>query len=239
MAKRIVIASGKGGVGKTTVAVGLSKALAARGKKVLLVDFDNLRSVDLMLGAAESVVFDWGDAVLGRCAPKEAVGTAQGISFLACPPRYDDLAPQRVKRLMKELEAEYDYLLFDAPAGVGAGLRLACAAAQRAIVVATPDPVCVRAACRAAQEMETMGVENSRLVINRAVRSDMRRKRLLNIDDVIDKTGVQLIAIIPEDKFLRKAGVDNILQPWQLSYEAFCNLAARIEGSQVPLAFLS
>ena len=66
----------------------------------------------------------------------------------------------------------------------------------------------------------------------------MRRSRLLNIDDVIDKTGVQLIAIIPEDKYLRKAGTDGILQLWQLSYEAFCNLAARIEGQQVPLAFL-
>lgn len=238
MAKRIVIASGKGGVGKTTVAIGLSKALVARDKKVLLVDFDNLRSVDLMLGAAENVVFDWGDAVLGRCTASEAIGTAQGISFLACPPRYDDLTPQKVKRLMKELEADYDYLLFDAPAGVGAGLRLACAAAQRAIVVATPDPVCVRAACRAAQEMETMGVANSRLVINRAVRRDIRQKRLLNIDDVIDKTGVQLVAIIPEDKYLRKAGIDNILLSWQLSYEAFCNLAARVEGEQVPLAFL-
>ena len=238
MAKRIVIASGKGGVGKTTVAVGLSKALALRAKKVLLVDFDNLRSVDLMLGAAEDVVFDWGDAVLGRCAASEAIGTAQGISFLACPPRYDGFTPQMVKRLMKDLEADYDYLLFDAPAGVGAGLRLACAAAQRALVVATPDPVCVRAACRAAEEMEAWGVNNSRLVINRADRRDMRRSRLLNIDDVIDKTGVQLIAIIPEDKYLRKAGTDGVLQLWQLSYEAFCNLAARIEGQQVPLAFL-
>ena len=238
MAKRIVIASGKGGVGKTTVAIGLAKALAVREKNVLLVDFDNLRSVDLMLGAAENVVFDWGDVVAGRCKAEDAIGRAQGISFLSCPPRYDAVTPQQVKALMKAIEAEYDYLLFDAPAGVGAGLRLACAAAQRALVVATPDPVCVRAACRAAEEMEAWGVKNSRLVINRAARRDMRQKRLLNIDDVIDKTGVQLIAIVPEDKMLRKAGIDNILQPWQLSYDAFCNLAARIEGRQVPLAFL-
>ncbi len=238
MAKRIVIASGKGGVGKTTVAVGLSKALAAREKRVLLVDFDNLRSVDLMLGAAESVVFDWGDLLLGRCDAEAAIGRAQGIDFLSCPPRYDGFTAQQVKALMKTLEANYDYLLFDAPAGVGAGLRLACAAAQRALVVATPDPICVRAAFRAAEEMESWGVTNSRLVLNRAVRRDMQKKRLLNIDDAIDKTGVQLIAIVPEDKLLRKAGVEGICQPYQLSFEAFYNLAARIEGKQVPLAFL-
>ena len=91
---------------------------------------------------------------------------------------------------------------------------------------------------RAAEEMESWGVTNSRLVLNRAVRRDMKKKRLLNIDDAIDKTGVQLIAIVPEDKLLRKAGVEGIYQPYQLSFEAFFNLAARIEGRQVPLAFL-
>ena len=239
MAKRIVIASGKGGVGKTTVTVALGKALAASGQRVLLIDFDNLRSIDLMLGAAQNVVFDWGDAVKGRCDPKDAVLRSQGVSFLACPPDYDGINKADVKRLVRLLEADYDYILFDAPAGIGAGLYLACAAAQRGLVVATPDLVCVRAACRAAQQMETLGVKNSRLVINRAVRRDIRRKRLLNIDDMIDGTGVQLIAIIPEDKRLRTAGMDgSVFLPKQVSYEAFCCLAKRVQGQRVPLSFV-
>ena len=57
MAKKIVFASGKGGVGKTSVAVGIAHALTALGHSVLLVDFDNLRSIDLLVGAAESVVY--------------------------------------------------------------------------------------------------------------------------------------------------------------------------------------
>ena len=48
MGKRIVVASGKGGVGKTTLSIALSLAFARRGKKVLLVDFDELRSADLL-----------------------------------------------------------------------------------------------------------------------------------------------------------------------------------------------
>ena len=239
MARKIVVASGKGGVGKTTVTIGLGKALAAGQKRVLIVDFDNLRSVDLMLGAAQDVVFDWGDVIKGRCAPEEALLQKQGVSFFACPPSYDGITPQQVRDLIQKIEADYDYILFDAPAGIGTGLLLAAAAAQRAIVVATPDLVCVRSACRAAQELEGQGIQNSRLVINRAVRRDIRRKLLLNIDDVIDATGVQLIAIIPEDRRLRSAGMEGIVYlPGQVSFDAFTNLSLRVQGRNVPLAFV-
>ena len=239
MAKKLVIASGKGGVGKTTIAVGLAKALTAAGQRVLVLDFDNLRSVDLMLGAAQEVLFDWGDVVLGRCAAQDAVRSAQGVAFLACPPVYDGIQTHDIKALVRQLEGDYDYLLFDAPAGVGTGLMLACAAAQRMLVVATPDAVSVRAACRTAQEAERFGVSNSRLIINRAVKRDMRRKRLLNIDDVIDKTAVQLIAIIPEDRRLRTAGAQGgVFLPQQRSCAAFRNLAQRVQGKNVPLTFM-
>ena len=239
MARKIVVASGKGGVGKTTVTIGLGKALAAGGARVLIVDFDNLRSVDLMLGAAQDVMFDWGDAANGRCAPEDALLQRQGVSFFACPPSYDGITLQQVRDLIGQVEPGFDFILFDAPAGIGTGLLLAAAAAQRAIVVATPDLVCVRSACRAAQELEKQGIKSSRLVINRAVRRDIRRRLLLNIDDVIDATGVQLIAIIPEDRRLRAAGMEGgIYLPEQASYEAFGNLALRVQGKNIPLAFV-
>jgi len=238
MARKIVIASGKGGVGKTTVTIALARALAAAGAKVLIFDFDILRSVDLMLGAAQDVVFDWGDALKGRCTIEDAMLRKKDVSFFACPPSYDDITPPEVRAFVRQAETGFDYVLFDAPAGIGTGMLLAAAAAQRAIVVATPDLVCVRAACRAAMELETRGIRSSRLVINRAVRRDIRRKRLLNIDDVIDQTGVQLIAIIPEDRRLRAAGMEKgIYLPAQLSYQAFSNLAKRVQGGHVPLAF--
>ena len=59
MAKKIVIASGKGGVGKTSVTICLGKALADEGKKVLLIDCDTLRSIDILLGADENIVYNW------------------------------------------------------------------------------------------------------------------------------------------------------------------------------------
>ena len=69
-----VITSGKGGVGKSTVAVGLGRALAQRGRRVLLVDCDaGLRSLDRMTGAEENLVFDMADVVFARCSPAEAI----------------------------------------------------------------------------------------------------------------------------------------------------------------------
>ncbi len=239
MARTIVIASGKGGVGKTTVSVGLGHALAAQGLRVLLMDFDNLRSVDLVVGVTQSMVYDWGDVVFDRCAPADALCEAGDLTVLPCPQSYDAITPQSVRKLLRQLDDAFDYILLDAPAGVGTGLRLACAGAQRGIVVATADLVCVRAACTAAAQMETLGVKNTRLLINRAVKRDMKKQRLLNIDDVIDKVEVQLIGIIPEDKKIRRSAMGGeIFKKNQISYIPFYNVARRVMGYNVPLFFL-
>ena len=64
MAQKIVIASGKGGAGKSSLAAGLGSALVRMGKRVLLIDGDiGLRSLDMILGCAESTVYDWADVI--------------------------------------------------------------------------------------------------------------------------------------------------------------------------------
>ena len=74
MGVSVVVTSGKGGVGKSTVALGLGRSLAQKGRRVLLVDCDaGLRSLDRMTGAEENLVFDISDVVFGRCAPAEAI----------------------------------------------------------------------------------------------------------------------------------------------------------------------
>ena len=77
MAKVILVASGKGGVGKSTVSALLGQALAAAGHKTLLAELDSgLRSLDVALGVAESVAFDMGDI---------ARGTPPEQTLLDCP----------------------------------------------------------------------------------------------------------------------------------------------------------
>ena len=78
-----VITSGKGGVGKSTVAVGIGRALAQRGRRVLLVDCDaGLRSLDRMTGVEEQLVFDM--AAAPRPRPSIPAPGRKGCS--CCPP---------------------------------------------------------------------------------------------------------------------------------------------------------
>ena len=66
MAKKIVIASGKGGVGKSSLTVGIGKALAKNGKRVLLIDCDCLKSIDLLTGITEFLLYNWGDVIKAK-----------------------------------------------------------------------------------------------------------------------------------------------------------------------------
>lgn len=235
MAEKILIASGKGGVGKTSLTVGFGKALHAMGYKVLLIDCDCLRSIDLLVGVTEKIVYDWGD-VIGGADPEYALYDAGDVSVLTCPESYGDADEKDMKELLSKYDESFDYILIDAPAGIDRGLTLAAAGADRAIVISTPDLVCVRSACIAARKITGMEIEDVRLVINRVMRKDIIKGRLLNIDSVIDSTEIQLIGVVPEDAKIRFGAMGmSIYKENQISFVSINNIAARITGEYIPL----
>ena len=70
----IVITSGKGGVGKTTTTANLGTALAALGKKVVVVDGDTgLRNLDVLMGLENRIVYDIVDVVEEKCKLRQAL----------------------------------------------------------------------------------------------------------------------------------------------------------------------
>ena len=236
MAQKIVIASGKGGVGKTSLCVGIGKALSAIGKRVLLIDCDCLRSLDVLTGVTEKMVYNFGDVVFGRCSAEEAVYENEGLSVVTCPDEYDNISDYSMKWLVGKYENNFDYILLDAPAGIDRGLHLALSVADRAIVISTPDLVCVRSACIAGKEIEKAGIKNIRLVINRVSKKDIIRGRLLNFDSVIDATQIQLIGLVPEDPKIRLGAMGkNVYKKGQVSYKALSNIARRIAGQTAVL----
>ncbi len=236
MAKKIVVASGKGGVGKTTFTVALAKALTALGNKVLIIDCDRLRSVDILMGVSKDLVYDFGDVVLGRCTAEEAVYEKDGVGVVSSPHDYEGITDEGMKKMLESYDCDYNFVLLDAPAGIGRGLKLACAGADSGIVVSTPDLVCVRSACTAARQMELYGVKSSRLIINRVQKKDVRKGRLLNVDKVIDETQVQLLGALPEDEKLRLGAMGGaVYKKRQVSYKAFSNIAKRICGQYIAL----
>ena len=74
MSKVLVVTSGKGGTGKSTVAASLGAAFAKMNKRVLLIDCDSgMRGLDIMLGVSKSLVFDIADAVSGNCKTEHII----------------------------------------------------------------------------------------------------------------------------------------------------------------------
>ena len=74
MARRIVITSGKGGVGKTTVCANLGVRLAKRGRRVVMLDADvGLNNLDVLMGVENKVVYDVFDVLEGKCRIKQAL----------------------------------------------------------------------------------------------------------------------------------------------------------------------
>ena len=238
MAQTIVIASGKGGVGKSTATAALGRAFAAAGKKTLLIDCDaGLSSLDVMLGVRDKVLFSWYDAYLGNCSADEAVTEAgEGLFLLAAPglPLYEEAA-DAVEKVTEELTGEYDVIVRDAPAGLGAGLMRAAQGAELALIVATADEVSVKGAAAVADLIRKTGIENIRLLINRYDLKAAGKGNLLSVDELIDKSCVRLIGIVPEDKNITYSTVTNVNKANSKSAKAFGRTAGRIDGKNVDL----
>lgn len=238
-----VITSGKGGAGKSTVAAGLGRALAQRGRRVLLVDGDaGLRSLDVMLGIGSAAVYDMSDILAGNCQPIHAVYPSPicpNVFVIPAPIHLEQMAsPEDMAELCRSFAEYYDEIIIDCPAGVGKGFQTAVAAAEQALVVTTPDMVCARDAQIVARLLEERDIP-ARLIVNRLRPHPILKGKMPDVDEVIDTAGLQLIGVIPEDEMVAVANAYGKPLPME-SYaaECFANIAGRYLGDSVPLANL-
>lgn len=238
MAVKTVIASGKGGVGKSTVCKSLGLSLSEMGKKTLLIDCDaGLSSLDIMLSCRENVSFTWADIVNGSCSTEDAIMEInENLSLIPSPvsPLYEDFE-SAVSDITAELNQNYDFILIDAPAGIGRGLRRAAKGASKALIVATGDEISVKGAETVSSVLREIGITESRLLINRYDVKAAKKGRFLTVDEIIDKTLVQLIGIIPENKNIMYGTVSEKKLNTRNTDKAFMRVACRISGANVPL----
>lgn len=241
MGEIVSVVSGKGGVGKSTVSALLGAALARRGRLVLLIDCDaGLRSLDLILSVASETVFDLADVLDGNCEPARAICAVpgvEGLHVLAAPQKVECLDRTRdIARLIRGLSLYYDYVILDSPAGIGAGFYAAVAAANKALVVVTPDAVSIRDGYKVGRILKERGIE-SRLVVNKINVSLIKKQVSPNLDSIIDQTGIKMIAAIPQDEavvlHIAKGEPNFSKSP---GAAAIGNLALRLEGERVPLS---
>ena len=232
-----MIASGKGGTGKSTLAVHLGGRLAALGKRVLLIELDSgLRSVDLIAGVCGKTVYDLEDIFSGRCEADKAVVESPafpGLFLISAPYSGGSIRPERLRLLTGRMNGSFDFILLDTAAGLGDAFTAALGAANGALVVINPDPVTARDGRIVADSLFDAGLTNVRLVINRAADKNPIR----DLDECIDTVGAQLIGVVPESAALAAAAAEGRpLTGNGICAAALENIARRLLGQQVPLA---
>ena len=240
----ITITSGKGGVGKTTTTANLGTALASYGKKVVVVDSDiGLRNLDAVLGLENRIVYDLVDVVEGQCRLRQALIKDRRLADLFLLPAAQTRDKNAVnsiqmEQLCQQLRQDFDYILIDSPAGIEQGFRNAIVGADEIIIVANPEMASVRDADRIIGLVEAAGKPEPRLILNR-LRSDMvKRGDMMDVTDVLEVLGIDLLGIVPEDENIIVAtnkGEPVVYDKHSRAGRAYLNAAQRIMGEQVPL----
>jgi septum site-determining protein MinD len=246
-ARRIVLTSGKGGVGKTTTTANLGAALAKRGHKVVLVDADiGLRNLDLVLGVEKRIVFDLVEVVEGRCQLRQALikdKRLENLSILPAAQTRDKTAigEEQMADVIAQLGELCDFVLIDCPAGIEHGFRNAIAGATEAIVVTTPEVSAIRDADRVIGKLRERELP-LRLIVNRIRPEMVRTGDMLSVDDVTDILSAELLGIVPDDEEVidtTNKGEPIVLQAESRLAAIYDKVARRLEGEVVPFTQLS
>ncbi len=205
MSRKIVITSGKGGVGKTTVTANLGLALASLGQRVCLVDIDfGLNNLDVVLGIENKVVYDISDVLEGRCRIKQALVQENNKKNLYVLPSGSveasaRISGQSIKLLVENISGLFDYVLFDCPAGIDIGFHRAVSCADEAIIVTTPNLTSLRDADKVISILNSYKLDKINLVINR-VRGDLiMSEKMLMPSDIKQLLKIDLLGVLPEE----------------------------------------
>ena len=205
MARKIVMTSGKGGVGKTTVSANLGIQLAKLGFRVVLIDVDiGLNNLDVVMGVEGQVVFDITDVIMGRCRPKQALVQDKNISSLYIMPsshsyNKSNIVGEHIKNVIDQLDGSFDYILIDCPAGVEAGFHRAVFPANEALIVVTPHLSSIRDADKVVGLLDEYNIDFKGLVINRMRGDLLLNGDLMNIESIVKALNLPLLGVIPED----------------------------------------
>ena len=254
MAKIIVVTSGKGGVGKTTTSAAFSAALAMKGHKTVVIDFDvGLRNLDLVMGCERRVVYDFVNVVQGEASLKQALIKDKRLDNLFVLPASqtrdkDALKPEGVEKVLNDLRAEFDYIVCDSPAGIEHGAQMALYFAEEAIIVTNPEVSSVRdsdriigilqSKSRLAEEGKSV---KEHLLLTRYNPARVERGEMLSVQDVEDILAIPLLGVIPESEAVLKAsnqGVPVVHDDASDAGQAYEDAVSRYLGEDRPHRFL-
>src|SRR3712207_6052390 len=144
-------------------------------------------------------------SIEGKCRIPQALIKDKRCSNLSLLPAAqirdkNDINEEQMKTLIEVLRKDFDYIIIDCPAGIEQGFKNAIAAADRAIVVTTPEISATRDADRIIGLLEANGIKEPKLIVNR-IRMDMvKENNMLSVEDMLDILAIGLLGVVPDDE---------------------------------------
>ncbi len=210
----IVVTSGKGGVGKTSLSVSLSIALAQEGKSVTLVDADlGLANINVVLGIIPK--YNLYHVIKGKKKLKDIIiDVPEGIKIIAGASGFHQIANLEQKQRdsfissMSELSKD-DFLIIDTGAGVSQNVLSFVLAAHEVIVVTTPEPTAITDAYGIIKATVAQNSEKPiKLIVNRAQSSAEGKRvaqRVINIAGQFLNVKVESLGFVYDDLYVPKS----------------------------------
>ena len=190
------VASGKGGVGKTTTSVNLAVALWRAGNAVALVDADiGMANLAAVLDLEPEATLH--DVLAGRATVDEAVIEAKDGDLMVLPgsrslDSFAEADPNALVAAVEELADRADYVIVDTGAGLSYEDVLPLGMADGVVLVTTPDPAAFGDTTKTMEVADLLGAPIRGLVVTRAVPDT-------NSEAIAAEIGAELLGTIPED----------------------------------------
>lgn len=244
MSKVWLIASGKGGVGKSTLAANLGIALSKRGQRSCIIDADiGLRDQDVILGVQNRIIYDIVDVANKQCRLSQALISPEEESNLSLLPasqfaRVKELDPKALKKIMAELRQSFDHILIDCPAGVERGLRTMMKGdVDEVLLVCTPDDVCIRNAERVASLMDGKHMPRPLLIVNRLNAELIHAGEMYSAQVVAETLDLTLFGEVPDDPAVYRALLTHqaVIHLDCEAQQAITRISQRMLNEEIPL----
>lgn len=191
--KVISVASGKGGVGKTTISLKLSQVLATRGHKVLLLDTDiNLSNTFVKLGLPLSDKFY--ELISSQTKFEDCIVKYNGVDILpGCNGNWDlctlsEKIDEFIIDIIEQHKNSYDYVLLDSPAGISQSTLNLAAYSDYRFVIVTPDQASITDSYSLIKLLSTkMGIKENHVLVNQVKSINQYHKVVKGLGETVDR----------------------------------------------------
>jgi septum site-determining protein MinD len=210
MTLSITVASGKGGVGKTTISANLGVSLAEFGKDVTILDADiEMANLELLFGM-EGMTVTLHQVLGGKAPPSEAIYKGpEGVKIIPAGISLEGLRnadPDVLENVLEEIMDQTEILILDAPAGLGKSAITSLAVGQELLLIANPEISSMSDALKTKIVAKKLGAHVLGVVLNRTG-SDTTDLTVEEVQTILEAT---VVATVPEDPEVRRSSAAGI-----------------------------